>query len=267
MEKLQLAWKWKIERLSDWTGTGDVDVEKFNRGTALAILSVFLDDARGSFERVCPAATDGGRERRAFDSEIENAKMELNEVWDERIKSTNIKTKRFKLSRAIEMYTPITVANALNEELEGLRESYPVDFSNWFEKFDYTCEKYMELKRRAGLIDDGDSVGERMEKTLMSALNSRKEKYLRSIGNSKNIEELEKVKMDMDNKLKEEIVTKYNEDVANTVGLVDAGRDDEVYQEFFDSKIKAAYDEKKSQLTAASSLAAASAVVTPHNFK
>jgi len=264
LQKIHLHWKWMVAGFAGWTSTGNVELEMENKARTLGLLDAYFEESRESFERKFPAATDGGVERRAFDSEIENAKMELNEVWDERIKSTNIKTKRFKLSRAIEMYTPITVANALNEELEGLRESYPVDFSNWFEKFDYTCEKYMELKRRAGLIDDGDSVGERMEKTLMSALNSRKEKYLRSIGNSENIEELVKVKMDMDNKLKEEIVTKYNEDVANTVGLVDARRGYEVYQEFFDSKIKPTYDNKMLQLITASSVAAK--VVAPHHF-
>jgi len=265
LEKLQLAWKWKVERLSDWTGSGDVSVEEINRGFVLFLLSTFFNEQRKSFELVCPAATDDGRERRAFDSEIENAKMELKQVWDNRIITIIMRIKRSEILRAMRKYTSISDAQNLSSELDELKKKYPQEFHDWFELFG--PEKYVELKRRAGIVDVGDSDKERMDKTLISALNAWEEKYLRSIGESKNIEELENVKMDMENKLKEEIVTKYDADVANTVGLVDARGGDEVYHEFFDSKIKAAYDEKKSQLTAASSLAAASAVVTPHNFK
>jgi len=261
----------EVGKLSGWTLAGDVSIEERNRGLALVTLSKFSVTAREFFESVCPAATNDGRERRAFDSEIENAYEELNKAWDKRIITTKLISKRDALCDAMRRYTPTSVAQELLEEYKALEGEYPEDFLIWFVKLSPGMENYEELKRRAGLVD---SDKEQMDKTLNFALNGWSENYLESIRKCGNIERLEDLKTKKDNELKALICPKYIEDVATIRESVDEEECNSIYQVFFDTQIKAAYEEKISQLTAASraasrlAAAASAAVVTPHhNFK
>jgi len=83
LQNIHRHWEWMVSGFAGWTSTGNVELEMENKARTLGLLEFFFEESRKSFERKFPAATDGGVEKKAFDSEIENAYKELNEVWDE----------------------------------------------------------------------------------------------------------------------------------------------------------------------------------------
>jgi len=210
LKKFNTEWKGMVQKHYDWTSERTIQEEEEFGGMEFRKLFDFLTHARESIEKICPpdlvyyALTK-------FESESIEAYELFGKIWDLRMKATIINTAKSELSSAINMYTPIHEALGLYTRLEELRKIYQEEFRMSFEIFERN--NYSELLRRAGLIDIGDSDETRMEKTLINALSTRTNEYLRLIRRSTNIQELEKIKNKVDRELKTQICEKYDQDL------------------------------------------------------
>jgi len=249
LKKFNTEWKGMVQKHYDWTSERTIQEEEEFGGMEFRKLFDFLTHARESIEKICPPDLVYYALAK-FESESIEAYELFGKIWDLRMQATIMNTAKSELSSAINMYTPIHEALGLCTRLEELRKMYQEEFRMSFEIFERN--NYSELLRRAGLIDIGDSDETRMEKTLINALSTRTNEYLRLIRRSTNIQELEKIKNKVDRELKTQICEKYDQDLLQVGGRNTKNPSgDAIYQEFFDKEIKPAYKEKWSKLNSA----------------
>jgi len=175
-------------------------------------------------------------------ADLNNARGSFNELWDEKINWALVSTRSRQLKDYLRMHVPISKFAQFYQIYEELKRLYPTQYETIFAS---RQDDLAELARRAGLNDDGDAPSvRRMEKNLVNALETHTRGYLDAISHSTDVASLEKIKFVWDHTLKTNVCNRFDADVREYDYVTTTRRGDAIYQNFFNSKIKAEYEKK-----------------------